>query len=105
MSTGKATFLNLQLTKPGKCPVKVVIESDPVEYTVEMVVLVDLLTQQQKNLVTDETHTLELKFPISYDSERAPYWTAQVRNYYGDKTNMRVTSDGHRKGALSQIYR
>ncbi|GFS10808.1 polycystic kidney and hepatic disease-like 1 [Elysia marginata] len=99
-STGKATFLNLQLTKPGKCPVKVVIESDPVEYTVEMVVLVDLLTQQQKNLITEETHTLELKFPINYDSARAPYWTAQVRNYYGVKTNMRITSDGYRKGSL-----
>ncbi|KAK3716577.1 hypothetical protein RRG08_039372 [Elysia crispata] len=99
-STGKASFLNLQLTKPGKCPIKVVIESDPVEYTVEMVVLVDLLTQQQKNLVTQETHTLELKFPMNYNSDRAPYWTAQVRNYYGDKTNMRITSDGYRKGSL-----
>ncbi|GFN92112.1 fibrocystin-l [Plakobranchus ocellatus] len=99
-STGKASFLNLQLNRPGKCPVKVTIESDPVEYTVEMVVLIDLLTQQQKNLVTEETHTLELKFPISYDSDRAPYWTAQVRNYYGDKTNMRITSDGHRRGSF-----
>ncbi|GFN92105.1 fibrocystin-l [Plakobranchus ocellatus] len=99
-STGMASFLNLQLNKPGKCPIKVVIKSRPADYTVKMVVFIDLMTQQQKNFVAEETHALELKFPIAYNSERALYWTAQVRNYYGDKPNMRITSDKHRGGSF-----
>ncbi|XP_012942613.1 fibrocystin-L [Aplysia californica] len=99
-ATGKATFLDLQLDTPGKCPVLVTITSDPPDYTEGVVVLMDVMTLAQSTIVVQETHDLEVKFDIDFDEARAPYYTAIVRNKFSQNPDLVITEDAYRKGSL-----
>ncbi|KAK7105773.1 hypothetical protein V1264_017108 [Littorina saxatilis] len=99
-ATGSADFLDLQLTRSGVCPVLITVTSSPSDYTLTTELEVDVMTVAQRDLVKEETSTIELSFDMTYNASDAPYHAAQVRNYYSENTDMVVDSHSYRQGSL-----
>ena len=60
-----------------------------------------VITVAQRDLVREETSTIEMKFPITYNATTAPYHAAKVRNYYSEMSDIVITSHSQRQGQSS----
>ena len=51
ISLGLANFYNLQLSKPGKAPIKFTVTSTPNDYVLTEVIFIDARSQAQNDIV------------------------------------------------------
>ena len=59
-ATGIASILDLELDRSGVCPVTFTIQSNPADYVLTTEIEVDVKTITQRDLVIEETSTIEV---------------------------------------------
>ncbi|KAK0070514.1 fibrocystin-L [Biomphalaria pfeifferi] len=99
-STGYAMFSDIQLSQPGKCFLQVTVQSDPPLYKLTTTIALELMSKEQKDLVIEETHTIELKFDIEYSETNASLLSAQIRNHYSKMPGIRIKSNRYKRGSI-----
>ena len=72
--------------------------SDPPDYVIEEVVFIDTKSLAQSNMVVEESHTLEVKFDMNYDSSEADNYAAQFMNAYCASNDLYCDSVTQRQG-------
>ena len=77
---------------------KITVTSDPSDYTVVETVLIDAKSLEQSNMVVQESHTLEVKFDMTYDSTNAPNYGAQFMNAYCQGNELMCDNVSERQG-------
>ncbi|KAH9519161.1 Fibrocystin-L, partial [Bulinus truncatus] len=100
--TGDATF-NIILNKAGICPLLISIESNPPNYTTQIIHLINLMTPYQVNLEVTETQIIELNYNLIFNERYAAYWSAYIRNHYSNYFYLRIIKDEFKEGSLIVI--